>query len=116
MTRNVRLAIYGTVATRDALMAMYDERLRSWPVRFETSIVPTRYGTTHVIAMGDRHAAPLVLLHPMGLGSVAWSSIVATVSSQHRVYAVDTIGDVGRSELADRRHRPEGGRQYSEWL
>lgn len=114
--REARLAIYGTVATRDALMAMYDARLRAWPVAFDASLVATRYGTTHVIASGDRDAPPLVLLHAMGIASVAWSSIVAALSTEHRVYAVDTIGDVGRSELVDARRHPKRGRQYSEWL
>jgi pimeloyl-ACP methyl ester carboxylesterase len=38
---------------------------------------------------------------PMGVGGFVWSSIIAPLSEHRRAYALDTIGDVGKSELAD---------------
>jgi pimeloyl-ACP methyl ester carboxylesterase len=116
MAHRERLPIYRTEATRTALMAMYDARLRSWPIPFETSFVPTRYGKTHVITTGDPAAPPLVLLHPMGVAGVVWWSIISALSERHRVYALDTIGDVGRSELTDPKKYPKTGPQYSTWM
>lgn len=116
MARVQRLPIYGTEATRAALMAMYDERLRSWPVPFDTSFVSTRFGETHVITAGKSGAPELLMLAPMGVAGVVWSSIIGALSSKHRVYALDTIGDVGRSELLDPTHHPKNGREYSAWL
>ena len=97
-------------------MAMYDQRLRSWPIPFDTSVVPTRYGKTHVITTGDPAAPPVVLLHPLGVAGVAWWSIISALSEQRRVYALDTIGDVGRSELLDPKTFPRKGRHYSGWI
>ncbi|MCJ7438488.1 MAG: alpha/beta hydrolase [Acidimicrobiia bacterium] len=116
MARFERLPIYGTEATRAALMAMYDERLQSWPVSFDSSFVSTRLGETHVITTGEPGAPDLLMLPPMGVAGVVWSSIIAALSSRHRVYALDTIGDVGRSELLDPTGYPKNGRQYSAWL
>jgi pimeloyl-ACP methyl ester carboxylesterase len=59
---------------------------------------------------------PLVLLHPMGVGGFVWSSIIGALSEQWRTYALDTIGDVGKSELADPDRYPKRGRDYSAWL
>jgi pimeloyl-ACP methyl ester carboxylesterase len=110
------LPIFRTEANRAQLTAMYDEGLRRWPVPFETFFVPGRYGKTHVIASGDVESPPLVLIHPMGAGAFIWASIVATLSATRRVYALDTIGDVGRSELEDPDRYPKRGSDYSTWL
>lgn len=43
-------------------MAAYDAVLRDWPVAYEELDLPTRVGTTHVIACGPPDAPPLVML------------------------------------------------------
>ncbi len=110
------LSVFRTEENRAQLMAIYDEAMRNWPVPFETRFVDTGYGRTHVIAAGDSAAPPLVLIHPMGVGAFVWSSIIAPLSEKRRVYALDTIGDVGRSELTDPERYPKKGSDYSEWL
>src|SRR5690242_20710391 len=97
-------------------MDIYDDGLSRWPVPFETSFVETRYDRTVVVATGAEGAPPVVLVHPMGVGGFVWSSVVASVSARRRVFALDTIGDVGRSELADPARYPKTGRDYSAWL
>src|SRR6266487_4342574 len=87
--------IFGTEANRAQLMAIYDEALGQWPGSFKTFFVATRYGKTHVIASGDPASPPLVMIHPAAVGGFVWSSIIAPLSKKRRVYAVDTIGDVG---------------------
>jgi pimeloyl-ACP methyl ester carboxylesterase len=110
------LPVFVTAANRSKLMEIYDEALRHWPVPFETSFVATRCGKTHVIASGDPTSPPMVLLHPMGVGGFVWSSIIEVLSKQWRTYALDTIGDIGKSELADPDRYPKRGRDYSAWL
>lgn len=110
------LPIFVTEENRSRLMAIYDDALRRWPVPYETFPVATRYGSTHVIASGSRAAPPVVMTHPMGVGGFVWSSIIESVSTHRRAYALDTIGDVGRSELADPGKYPKTGANYSQWL
>jgi hypothetical protein len=43
--------------------AAYDAALKRWPVPYEEMDIPTRFGTTHVVASGPKDASPLVLLH-----------------------------------------------------
>jgi pimeloyl-ACP methyl ester carboxylesterase len=52
----------------------------------------------------------------MGVGGFVWSSLIAALSEQWRTYALDTIGDVGKSELVDPDRYPKMGRDYSAWL
>jgi pimeloyl-ACP methyl ester carboxylesterase len=110
------LPIFRTEENRAKLMAIYDEALRHWPIPFETFFVATRYGKTHVIASGDPASPRLVMIHPAAVGGFVWSSIIAPLSEKRRVYALDTIGDVGRSELADPDRYPKKGRDYNAWL
>jgi pimeloyl-ACP methyl ester carboxylesterase len=109
--------IYVTENNRSNVMATYEERLRQWRTPFEAFFVTTRYGKTHVVASGDPASPPVVLLHPMGGGAFMWpAAFIAALTSKHRVYALDTIGDVGKSQLNDIDRYPRTGRDYSTWL
>ena len=115
-TASGELPVFVTEENRAKLMAIYDQALRRWPVPFDTFFVETRFGLTHVIASGEPASPPLVMTHPMGVGGFVWSSIIAALSEHRRAYALDTIGDVGKSELTDPDRYPKTGRDYSAWL
>lgn len=108
--------IFGTEETRSKMEAKYEDGLRHWPASRDAFFVPTRYGRTHVVAIGKTTSPPLVMLHPMGAASFGWHWIIGALSSKHRVYCLDTIGDVGRSELDDPEWYPTTGHDYSGWL
>ncbi len=95
------LPVFVTEDNRARLMAIYEDTLSRWPVRYEAFFIRARYGRTHVIGSGDPGAPPVVMTHPFGVGGFVWSSIIETVGAHRHAYALDTIGDVGRSELVD---------------
>src|SRR4051794_38281351 len=78
-------------------IAAYDAVLAEWPVDVESVDLKSAWGTTHVQVCGPRDGAPLVLLHGRGATSTAWFANAGELSRAHRMYAVDLIGDVGRS-------------------
>jgi hypothetical protein len=47
--------------------------MKLWPVPYEQLEIPTRFGMTHVVASGSKHAPPLVLLHGYMATSVMWA-------------------------------------------
>jgi pimeloyl-ACP methyl ester carboxylesterase len=57
----------------------------------------TLFGTTHVNVCGPVGAPPVVLLAGHGATSPVWFAQAARLSRSHRLYAVDLIGDAGRS-------------------
>jgi pimeloyl-ACP methyl ester carboxylesterase len=79
--------------------AAYEAVLKEWPVTYEELSIPTRFGTTHVIASGPQDAAPVVLLHPAGGGGVIWIRNIEPLSQHFRTYAVDTISETNKSIL-----------------
>jgi pimeloyl-ACP methyl ester carboxylesterase len=78
-------------------LAAYDAVLDHWPVPVDRMDLTSVYGTTRVTACGPVGGEPLVLLHGGGATSAVWFANVADLSRTRRVYAVDRIGEAGRS-------------------
>ncbi len=94
-------------------MDLYDGALARWPVAYQTQYVPTRHGDTFVIASGVFDAPPLLLLHGAGSNSAIWLGDVAEYASRYRVYAVDLLGEAGKSAP---NRPPWESAAYAEWL
>ncbi len=89
---------YRSQAARDACFAYFDAlAARSWPVASEGRLVPTSFGSTFVRISGSPDAQPLVLLHGAGATSLMWAPNVGAFAAECRVFAVDQIGEYGRS-------------------
>jgi pimeloyl-ACP methyl ester carboxylesterase len=94
-------------------LATYDALLRKWPVAFESLQIVTGYGSTHVIASGAPGAPPVVLLHAFQATALAWRANVEGLSRHFRVYALDVIGQGGKSAST----RPLRKREdFAAWL
>ena len=59
--------------------------------------IPTRFGTTHVAASGAKDAEPLVLLHGYMATLTMWAPNIADFSKHYRIYALDVMGQPGKS-------------------
>ncbi len=106
-------SIYKSPAGERAIIARYDALLARWPVPCTTLDVASRYGTTFVIASGNESAPPLVLIHGAGSNSAMWAGDVGEYSCHYRVYAVDLLGEPGKSAPI----RPDWkSPAYAEWL
>ncbi|MFI8567407.1 alpha/beta fold hydrolase [Rhodococcus sp. NPDC078407] len=84
--------------TLDGFFAAYDRVLRKWPADTHAIEVNAAHGTTRVNACGPVDGPPMVLLPGAGATSTVWFANVGALSKHYRVYAVDLMGDVGRSE------------------
>ena len=110
------LSIFKDEETRSKFLSFYNKSLASWSVPYEEFMVGTRYGHTHVIASGSKHRDPIVSIHAAGINGTMWAPNIAALSHQYRVYALDTIGDFGKSILNDLRLYPKSAQDYSRWL
>jgi pimeloyl-ACP methyl ester carboxylesterase len=99
--------------TKAEYLTLYDERAKRWPADFELNYVDTAFGRTFVRISGPGDAPPLVLLPGASCNSLAWIPNIGGLSRSHRVYAVDSVFDFGRSV----RTRPvRNGDEYAGWL
>ncbi|MFF5504078.1 alpha/beta fold hydrolase [Streptomyces roseolus] len=87
----------GDSGDQTAFFAAYDALLRRWPADVTAVDVESPYGRTRVHVCGPESGAPLVLLPGGGTTSMAWFGNVEALGRDHRVYAVDLMGDFGRS-------------------
>ena len=94
-------SIYRSDDVRSQFRALYDEKMQEWPLPFEDRFLDTEYGTVHVVVSGTKDGAPMLLLHASGVGSWSWRSNAASLGEEFRLFAVDLIGDAGKSEYAD---------------
>ena len=106
-------AIYKSDEGRQAVQSQYRRVLERWPVACEQRVVPTREGETFVVISGDPAAPPLVLFHGSGGNSATWMRDIGTWAREHRVYAVDLIGEPGLSAPS---RPPLASSAYADWL
>ena len=91
------LSVFATAAGQAATLAAYDAIVDRWPVPHEELDILTSGGITHVIASGPEDAEPVVLLHAYFATATSWYRTAGALSEHYRVYAVDILGDVGKS-------------------
>jgi len=97
MTENQ--SIYKNEAAKEAYFAAYDRSLDAWPVAYESKFVPTTFGDTHMLVSGPTNGKPIVLMHGKGGSATMWRDNLAALSCEHRVYALDILGDLGKSTI-----------------
>jgi pimeloyl-ACP methyl ester carboxylesterase len=93
------LSIFRKKGNKNAFLEAYDEALKLWPVDYEELMIPTRFGETHIVAVGPKNAEPLILIHGMTFSATMWYPNIEMLSKKYRVYALDTIGDVGKGNV-----------------
>jgi pimeloyl-ACP methyl ester carboxylesterase len=103
--------MYKSTAGRQAIHDWYDARLRA--LHLTGRVVSTPAGETHVIAVGDPARPALVLLSGTNFAAWTWHEYLAAFASEYRVFAVDAVGQPGRSA---QRRPPFHGMGYVEWL
>ena len=108
-----QISLFKTLEGEAKSMAAYEGVLAHWPVPYEELDLPTRFGTTHLIVSGSVGAKPIILLHGQDSCAISWIYNIADLSQAFRTYAVDTIGDMGKSKPT---RLPKSREDYAEWL
>ncbi len=104
---------FRSVVAKEKYLALYDMRVKKWPVDSQTRLVDTSYGQTFVRLSGPWEAPPLVLLHGAGGDSLQWIPNIKALARSYRIYAVDNIYDYGLSIYKQPLRSPA---DYVNWL
>ena len=107
--------IYASPEVEQKMMDIYDAKLAEWPTPYESRMLDTRYGKVHVIISGPEDAPPLLLLHASGLSAWSWLFNAVELNKHYRTYAIDTIGDAGKSVLSDISNHPHTPQDYADF-
>jgi pimeloyl-ACP methyl ester carboxylesterase len=105
-------SLYKSAEGYQKVLAHYDTTFQRIGIPYETKYVETRYGLTHTVISGNEHGKPIVLWHGLNANASTWASWISALASSYRVYAIDTIGGMGKSAPS----RPlKKGSAYGHW-
>ena len=116
ITRPVELSDhhpFRSPAKQEKYLEHYDARAAKWPVPSETKMVETSFGPTFVRISGPSDGPALVLLPGANSTSLLWEPNIEMLAKDHRVYAVDTIYDFGRSIYT---RKPACADDFVQWM
>ena len=106
-------SIFKSEASRQAFYATYDQSMTAWAIPYEPLDIQTSYGKIHINVCGPKDKPPLILLPVMTFTSVLWYPNVCELSKYFHVFAVDIIGDHGKSEAS---RRITDRKEFADWL
>jgi pimeloyl-ACP methyl ester carboxylesterase len=89
--------IYKNQQSRQILMQLYDDKLKSLDIEYEEFDVDTFAGKTRVIVTGKTTGKPIVMFHGINAGSPITLEAIKGLRSDYRLYLVDTIGQTTKS-------------------
>ena len=93
---------YRSKKAGDNIVRTYDELLKQWNVPIKELMVPTTYGSTHVIITGKEDGKPLLMFHGVGDdAALMWIYNAKALGEHFRLFAVDTIGGPGKSVMGN---------------
>ena len=104
---------FRSAAAQQEYLAFYDVRAQRWPIPSESTMVSTTFGDTFVRVQGPADGPPLVLIPGDSETSLSWIPVIEAFASEHRVYALDHIYDMGRSIYRKEPRRPD---DFVRWL
>ncbi|HEX8996457.1 MAG TPA: alpha/beta hydrolase [Ktedonobacterales bacterium] len=106
-------SLFSTAGGHAAMMRWYEHALEHAQIAYESIVVPTRFGESHLIAAGPKDAPPLVLLHGMEGNAASWRHQLVGLEGHFRLYALDIIGSAGKSVPTRLSHDND---DHAKWL
>ena len=106
-------SIYKNPEGEAEILALYGEALAALGPEHGSHMVGTRYGDTHVLAVGPEGAPPVVFLPGGNFLNPTCLRWFSRLSERYRVYAPDLIGQPGKS--AETRPSPKGD-GHAKWV
>jgi pimeloyl-ACP methyl ester carboxylesterase len=110
---NNYLPIFKDDESKNRYYDLYDRILSKWPTQIESTNISTNYGDTHVNICGPKDAQPVILLPGNYSSSTIWTQCIPSLIKNYRIFSIDTIGEVGRSQPT---RIPHSRTDYNEWL
>lgn len=97
----------------EVVMAAYDAEVARAPVPYQSQMVSTRYGTTHILSGGPLDAPPVFLFHHWWSNAAGIGASFPFLFPSYRVYMPDIIGQMGKSAPT---RPPTDGPAYAAWV
>ncbi len=111
--RGELMPTFNKIDDQRKFLSDYQEELKSWSVPTEELDIETAYGKTHIVSFGNPRGKPLILLHWFYSNSTEWKYMAPFLQERYRVYAIDVMGDMGKSYASK---PPTSEKEVSQWF
>ncbi len=111
--RGELMPTFNKIADQRTYLADYEKELKSWSVQTQELDIETPFGNTHIVSFGNPLGTPLVLLHQFYSNSTEWKYMAPFLQRRYHVYAIDVIGDMGKSYA---QNPPKSEEDVSDWF
>jgi len=111
--RGELMPTFNKIEDQRKFLSNYQIELKSWSVHAEELDVETAFGKTHIISFGNPQGKPLILLHWFYSNSTEWKYMAPFLQDRYCVYAIDIIGDMGKSYAYN---PPKSEIEVSQWF
>jgi len=91
---------WSSVRAAESYRSAYARSLQLWPIPFESRLVGTPFGETHVVLSGAATGDPILLIHAASLSATQWYLQANDLGAGHPLIALDIMGDIGLSSQA----------------
>lgn len=92
------LSLYKSLEGYEKIMSWYERLKNRIQVDHDSLFINTRFGTTHVIAAGDKEAKPVLLIPGIAGCAPLWRHQINDLSRHYRIFALDVVGQPGKSD------------------
>jgi len=93
-----RMNLYKSAEGFQAIMNWYNDVVAEIDIEVESKYIETSFGRTHMLACGPEDAPPMFLLPGIAGCAPLWRRQFPDFAKSHRVYALDIIGQPGKSD------------------
>jgi pimeloyl-ACP methyl ester carboxylesterase len=90
-------SIYKSKEGKKKIIKLYNEALNQLNIEYQSKMIDTRFGKTHVLIMGPKSSTPIVIFQGGNTVNPLTLSWFRPLLKEYRVYAPDTIGHPGLS-------------------
>jgi pimeloyl-ACP methyl ester carboxylesterase len=111
--RSELMPTFTKIGDQRQFLSDYQKELKSWSVHTEELDIETEFGKTHIISFGNLQGKPLILLHWFYSNSTEWKYMAPFLQERFRVYAIDVMGDMGKSYASN---PPKSEKEVSQWF
>jgi pimeloyl-ACP methyl ester carboxylesterase len=111
--RGELMPTFNKIDDQRKFLSNYQKELKSWSVPTKELDIETEFGKTHIISFGNPQGKPLILLHWFYSNSTEWKYMAPFLQERYRVYAIDIIGDMGKSYAYN---PPKSEKEVSQWF
>ncbi|WP_350343617.1 alpha/beta hydrolase [Proteinivorax tanatarense] len=104
--------IYNTPQGENVIKKIYDKQVKDLAVEYDDVFINTRFGKTHILRAGNADGKPILFFHDSGSNTAISLLKYRELLNDYMIYAVDTIGQPGKSE---QRVLSTKNQEYGQW-